>query len=94
MKLKKIGVLSLGINMGAVGALFGAIAGAFIALASLLGAGASGQGSGLLGGAMGLLAIVIFPIIYGIGLFIGGLISALIYNLVFKWTGGLDVDLE
>lgn len=95
MKLKKIGVLSLGINFALFGVLLGLLSGLGIALVSLLGAGATGDGGvALVGAGMGLLAIVIVPISYGAIMFISGVIGALIYNLVFKVSGGLELDLE
>ena len=42
--------------------------------------------------ALGLGAIIIFPIIYGILGFIVGAFGALIYNLVAKWIGGIEVE--
>jgi hypothetical protein len=38
-------------------------------------------------------AIIILPICYGIGGGIVAAITALIYNLVSGWVGGLEVDL-
>jgi hypothetical protein len=33
------------------------------------------------------------PIIYGVFGFLGGLIAAAVYNLVAKWTGGVEITL-
>ncbi|HTV40368.1 MAG TPA: hypothetical protein VMF08_07325 [Candidatus Sulfotelmatobacter sp.] len=38
---------------------------------------------------VGLMAIV-FPVIYAVAGFIGGIISAVVYNAVAKWTGGIE----
>jgi hypothetical protein len=43
---------------------------------------------------MGLLSVVIVPLIYLVSGFILGVISAVIYNLTFRWTGGLELNLE
>ena len=39
-------------------------------------------------------AALLLPFVYGIGAFVLGAISALAYNLVAKWTGGIEVTLE
>jgi len=54
--------------------------------------GNTGQFSSL-GAFGGLSLIVVLPIFYGVAGFIGGLITALIYNLVAGWTGGIEVTL-
>jgi hypothetical protein len=41
---------------------------------------------------LGAIFIVLLPILYGVMGFIGGIIAALIYNLVAKWIGGIEVD--
>ena len=33
------------------------------------------------------------PVIYGVFGFLGGLIAAAVYNLVAKWTGGVEITL-
>jgi hypothetical protein len=48
---------------------------------------------GTLFGHVGLqsaLMFIIFPFIYAIGGFIGGVISAIVYNIVAKWTSGIE----
>jgi hypothetical protein len=57
-------------------------------------AGASSPGAKFFGFGMGLGAIIFFPLMYGL---IGGIaaaISALAYNLVAGWVGGLEVDIS
>jgi hypothetical protein len=94
-KVKKIDVMSaakvegligviIGLVMGIIFALFGAIASSFI--------GDRGSMGVMIGSGFG--AIIIMPIMYGVGGFIGGAISALIYNLVSGWIGGLEIELE
>jgi hypothetical protein len=36
--------------------------------------------------------LLLFPVIYGAVGFIGGVIAAALYNLVAKWTGGLEFE--
>jgi hypothetical protein len=94
MKLKKIGVLSMGVNMAVYAGLLGVLIGVMFALFSLLGAGASNvEGAGMLA-SFGLLSVIIFPIVYGIAGFIGGVIAALFLNIAYKITGGLELDLQ
>lgn len=37
---------------------------------------------------------VLIPVIYGVMGFIGGVISALLYNLIARWTGGLEFEFK
>ena len=98
MVLKSVGVLSAGKIMGALGALGGLIGGAMLAIFSLLGGAMQQQAGG--GNAqlpamfVGVGAIVLLPILYGIFGFIGGMIYALLYNLVAGFVGGLELELE
>jgi len=87
MTLKRIGVLSCGKVLGALYALLGLIIGGIYALFALLfavigGSTAQESGDALAGGAFGVLfgvgSIILFPIIYGLLGFVGGLISALL----------------
>jgi len=43
---------------------------------------------------IGIWSIVLFPIGNGVLGFIGGAISALIYNLIAKIVGGIEIELE
>jgi hypothetical protein len=38
----------------------------------------------------GIIFAIFFPIIYAIAGFVGGVICAFVYNLVAKWTGGVE----
>lgn len=38
--------------------------------------------------------VIVLPIVYGVGGLIGGLIMGALYNLISKWTGGLEFDFE
>ena len=81
--------------------LLGFILGVLVALISLmagnivgrLGPSVSGQWTSFgVGGGIG--AIILMPVLYGLfgGVVLG--ISALVYNLVAKWVGGLEVDIR
>ncbi len=74
-------------------ALLGLIVGGLFTLIGLAGASMLGPKEGPFGMLFGTLAIVIFPIFYGV---IGGVFAAIgaaIYNLVAGWVGGLEIDL-
>ncbi len=46
------------------------------------------------GAMMGAMALVIFPVMYGIIGFISGIVTAALYNLVAGWTGGIQITLD
>ena len=98
MVLKKVGVLSCGKVLGILYALLGLLIGAVVSLLSIVGA-AIGSANGesaeaFLGLLFGVAAIVAMPLLYGGMGFIGGLITAALYNLVAGFVGGLEVELE
>lgn len=95
-RLRRVGVLQTGIVYGVLLAVlalfmlllylpFVIIGGATLAS----GMGEIGSGGGIIG--MYLLFLVLGPIIYGVMGFVGGVISAAVYNLVAKFTGGLEL---
>ena len=97
MVLKRIGILSAGKIAGLIYACFGLLVGAFFSLFALIGS-VAGMSAGEEEAAFGLLfgvgAVIIMPLFYGFIGFVGGLISALIYNLLAKVVGGLELELE
>ena len=101
MVIKRVGVVSMGKLMGLLYAGIGLILGACFALFSLLGGGAllaAGGEEGAMGGGMmmgmGVAAILFFPIMYGIIGFIGGLLTAWLYNVAAKFAGGIEIDVQ
>ncbi len=46
------------------------------------------------GAAGGVMLAALLPIIYAVGGFIAGIIGAALYNLVAKWTGGLQFEVS
>ena len=89
----KIGIVlyaAVGLLVGIVWALFSVVAGS---LGSMALAGAPGA-SRFFGFAMGIGAIIIFPICYGIFGGVAAAISAVLYNLVAGWVGGLEVEIN
>jgi hypothetical protein len=105
MIITKIGVLSLGKLLGLIYAAIGALFGLLYALFAVVGGGAMlamGSGDSAAGGGMfmgggmmmgvGVAAVFVLPIFYGILGFIGGLLTALFFNLAAKYTGGLEIE--
>jgi len=98
MRLKRIGVLSSGLVIGILYAFFGLIAGGIFSLFAIFGAALGAAfdevGAGAMGAVFGIGGIVFFPIFYGVLGFFFGLIIALLYNLVARITGGVEMHFE
>lgn len=96
MKLKKLGIGSVGKTALFIYGLLGLLIGAIFSLISLVGvAFAAGQDDpAWMGMLFGVGAIVILPLFYGVLGAIVWMIGAAIYNLSTRWTGGIEVDLE
>ena len=93
MVLKSVGVMSCGKIGGTLYGLMGVLLGGIFALVSTLGL-ALGQGSSSgapawLGAFFGVGSIILFPIIYGI---MG--ITAVLYNLLAGFVGGIEMELQ
>jgi hypothetical protein len=87
------------IRCGTIAAVLYAIFGLFEALftVSLLGLAPSSAPNAmppLMKPFFGIGAFILFPILFAIGGFISGALSALLYNFVVRWTGGLQVRVE
>lgn len=94
--IRRFGVLSVGKMMGLTYALIGLIFGAIFSLLAVMGAAfsaAADDSAGMAGMLFGAGAIIIVPIFYGLIGFIGGLLTAAIYNLVAGIGGGVEVEL-
>ncbi|HMO80379.1 MAG TPA: hypothetical protein PKD24_06275 [Pyrinomonadaceae bacterium] len=102
LKINKVGVLSLakiyGVMFFVIGLLIGVVYGLIIIVYSLFGAGLIGGDAALaIGGAGvigGIVAMIFFPIFYGIMGFIGGAIGALLYNIFAKMVGGIEIEVQ
>lgn len=93
MKLKRVGVFSSGVFMGAGGAALGGLAGIFVFLASLAGIGAAAQNINAGEAALGAgLMLLLMPVLYGLFGFIAGAFYAFVYNLIAGMTGGLEME--
>lgn len=97
-RLKRIAPLQAGKVLGILYALFGLIIVPFFLLFGLVSAfaqpsesnGAVGAIAGGMMMAMGLLA----PVMYGVMGFVFGVISAALYNLIARWVGGIEFEVE
>ena len=98
MVLKSVGVMSCAKIGGTLYALLGILIGGIFALISTLGLalgqGASGNTPAWVATIFGVGAIVFVPIVYGIMGFIGGLITAVLYNLLAGFVGGIEMELQ
>lgn len=97
MIVRRVRPLSLGKILGAMYVIFGLIAGLIISAVSVLGfAIGSVAAPDELGNMAGLLfgvgAVVFIPLVYGTLGFIGGLIAALVYNLIAGVVGGIEIE--
>ena len=90
-RINNINPVQLGKVYAVLYAILGLIFGVFFGIASSISGGAMAA-SGI--GNFGWLSIIIFPICYAIAGFIGGIILAMLYNLVAGWTGGVELTLS
>lgn len=99
--IKSVRVLSVAKIMGAIYGTMALIIVPFVLLAGLLGAmgamATAGEHSNPIA-ALGVVGVVLLslciPVFYGAIGFIAGAIGALIYNLMAKWVGGIQIELQ
>ena len=98
MIIKRVGPFSLAKILGIIYAVFGFIVGIFfsffVLMGMVLGSVIKDSPEPIVGVILGFGSVVAFPIFYGIIGFIAGLITAGIYNIISRWVGGIEVDLE
>ncbi|MEX1028081.1 MAG: hypothetical protein WD049_08780 [Candidatus Paceibacterota bacterium] len=96
-RVAKLDVLSVAYIQGLIGVGVGLVFGVIMSAGALLLGGfmesAGGEGGAIGGMLFGIGAVVILPIFYGVGGFIGGLITAFIYNIAAKISGGISIKL-
>ena len=97
MELKRVGPWSVGRMFGIMYAVMGLVFGTVFAFITILG-NSLGQGAddeqGAFGALFGVGAIVMFPLLYGLGGLVGGLFSAWLYNVFAGMIGGIEVQLD
>jgi hypothetical protein len=79
-RISHVSVLQQGIVCAVLYGLISLIAVPFIILGALFGHGG-----------FGVIFAIFIPVIYAIAGFIAGVITAFLYNLVAKWTGGIEL---
>ena len=97
MVIRRVNPISAAKISGMVGVMLGVLIGACLSLVFMVAGSAAAATSDSRGGPFfGMLfgagAIVILPIIYGVFMFVMGLIYAAIFNLASKWVGGLELE--
>jgi len=91
--IKSIGLLSFAKMNAAVYGVMGLLFMPILLLAALAGTFA-GPKHNPMAGALGVVFAVVMPVFYaGIG-FVTGLLGSLIYNLIARWLGGIEIQLQ
>jgi hypothetical protein len=97
MVLKRVGVLSAakigGVMYAAMGLLVGLGLATVFSIVPMVARGSSDMPSWL-APMFGVGSLIGMPIVYGLIGFVGGAISAVIYNLVAGMVGGVELHLE
>ncbi|RMG38761.1 MAG: hypothetical protein D6732_04780 [Methanobacteriota archaeon] len=101
-KIKKIGVLSFGKLQGVILLFVGFLAGVIYSFGGLLmdtlvtlGWITSSETPGLsYGTVLAFGALIGMPLIFGACGFVLGMIEAVIYNVLARWFGGIDITFE
>ncbi len=97
-RVTSIGVLSLGKVMGGaglfLGLIFGVIYGVVFFLVGAAGMAQDGGEQAAIPLFMGIGFCLGAPILYGVFGFVFGLLYAVILNFVFRYTGGLELEIQ
>jgi hypothetical protein len=92
-RIKRIAPLQLGKIFGLLYGIMGLLICPFFLLVFLFApAGQNQPKVGIM--AFGAGFALILPVLYGVVGFIGGIVSAFLYNIIVKWVGGLEVEVE
>ena len=89
-QLTHIAPLRAGIVLGVLYGILSLIAVPFFLIVAIIGSKSGSQAPAV----FGIGFAIMLPVIYAIVGFIGGIIAAAIYNLVAKWTGGLEFEVR
>jgi hypothetical protein len=96
MVIKSVKPLSVAKIAGVLYALLGLIIGACFSLVGMVASSFANSSESnippMFGAMFGAAAIIIMPIFYGVIGFIFALIGAVIYNIVAKMTGGIEIE--
>jgi hypothetical protein len=91
--LKSVGVMSVAKIMGLLYGCMGLIFAPIFLLVGVLGS-IAGQDKTPFAGIVGIVLAVLMPVLYGAMGFVSGAIGALLYNLLAKWVGGFELELD
>lgn len=82
--------------MGLLYAIIGFIAGLFFSLLAIVrvSIGSMAPGEGIVNAMFGVLAIIFLPLFYGVLGFVGGIITAWLYNVLAGSIGGVVLEIE
>ncbi len=92
--IKSVGILSCAKIVAAVQAAIGLIVMPFFLLIAMVGALASSRASDRLSSAVVVVFAAFLPILYAVVGFIMGAFAAWVYNLVARWIGGIELELQ
>jgi hypothetical protein len=92
-KIKNVQVLSLAKLLAVINGVLGFIQGLMVTVGSVMGVDMS-QGQVPSNSMTQQFAIVYFPVLYAVGGFIGGALTAFIFNKAVKFFGPLEIDIE
>jgi len=92
MELKRIDPTSCAKVLGILYAFFGLLGGAVLSVISIVRVILGGGEDALPVFLLGIGAVIVLPIFYGVMGAISGLITALLYNVSARMTGGLKLE--
>jgi hypothetical protein len=99
MVIRRVNPISVAKIAGLLYGIIGLIIGAFISLIAMavgtLGAGAGDHAAGpMMGMLFGAGAIIVMPLFYGVVSAIASALTAMIYNLLAGWVGGIEIEVD
>jgi len=89
-QLTRIAPLRAGIVLGVLYGILSLVFVPFFLIFAMLGSKSGTPAPAIFGVGFAIM----MPVIYAVMGFIGGIIAAAIYNLVTKWTGGLEFEVR
>ena len=91
-RIKRFAPLQLGKMLAVLYGIMGLVFCPFLLLFSTLAAHTGGRpGMGMM---FGTGFALLLPVFYAVMGFIGGVVSGFLYNLIAKWIGGIEVEVE
>lgn len=94
MVIKRVRPLSAAKVLSVIYATAGLIGGAILSFMALTGATFATKDESFFGMLFGTAAVIAMPILYGVIGFIGGFITAALYNFIASGVGGIEIEVE